>query len=211
MRKQWFGDSRDYVKWNVIYEEANANAIVCYLAMARPDEIRGQIDPTVKAFFEKYKDLGLPRDLFDGRFRSLLTNYDVGQSTEYFNEAERIVRVAQSEGAIVIFVDPDTGIEPRKSNATNKHISLSDLRRLVGLLRHDDKLIVYQHAPRNRSDGWSKGIVNRLEDHQWPTQVRISSKDIHPCASDVCFIKIERHMASAAHLLSGAVKPPYTA
>jgi hypothetical protein len=192
MRKQWFGDSRDYVKWNVIYEEASANAIVCYLAMARPDEIRGRINATVKAFFEKYKDLGLPQELFDGRFRSLLTNYETGQNTKYFDEAERIVRLAQCEGAIVIFVDPDTGVQPRKGKATDKHIGLSDLQRLVGLLRHNDKLILYQHSPRNRTDGWIQGYVDRLKDYQWPTQVRISSNDVHPCASDVCFLKFER-------------------
>jgi len=54
MREQWFGDSRDYVKWNHVFTESLPNATLVYIAMARPDEIRSQLHPTVKEFFRQF-------------------------------------------------------------------------------------------------------------------------------------------------------------
>jgi hypothetical protein len=195
MRKQWFGDTRDYVKWSFVYSEASPNASVCYIAMARPDEIKGTVHPTVKGFFDTYKDLGLVGEMFKGRFLALLNDYRKAERIEYFERAEGLITQSQAKGPAIIFIDPDTGIEP-PSGGHSKHVCIADLKRLAGLLRSGDKLIVYQHAPIMRKKSWIDDIIDRMTEQEWTTDLRITPHHDPECASDVCFLKFERGEAS---------------
>ena len=47
MRKQWFGDSRDYVKWDSVLTESEPDLKVVYAAMARPDDIAKHLHPKI--------------------------------------------------------------------------------------------------------------------------------------------------------------------
>jgi hypothetical protein len=195
MRKQWFGDTRDYVKWSFVYSEASPNASVCYIAMARPDEIKGTVHPTVIRFFDKSKDLGLVREMFSEHFLALLDGYGKAQRHEYFDQAESLIKEGQSMDRVVIFIDPDTGIEP-PSGGDSRHICLADLRRLCDLLRSGDKLIVYQHAPIMRKKTWIEDGLGRILDGEWTRSYRVTSYHNTDCASEVCFLKFERSKTS---------------
>jgi hypothetical protein len=201
MRKQWFGDTRDYVKWSFVYSEASPNASVCYIAMARPDEIRGTVHPKVKSFFDTYKNLGLVGEMFNGRFLALLSDYRKAERIEYFERAESLITQSQAKGTSAIFIDPDTGIEP-PSGGVSKHICIADLKRLAGRLRSGDKLIVYQHAPIMRKKSWIEDITDRIAEQEWTRGLRVIPHHDPDCASDVCFLKFERDVVST---------PPYTA
>jgi hypothetical protein len=191
MRKQWFGDSRDYVKWNYTFTESLPSQTVVYLAMARPDELGKSLHPEVRKFFDQYKDLGLVEKLFDGRFFSLLSEYQKAKRILYFDGAESLIKQGQEQGHVVVFVDPDTGIEPR-SGGDNKHLSIADLERLAKLMRNGDKVIVYQHAPIMRSKTWINDVIDRLGEYAWTKDFALDSHYDETCASDVCFIKVER-------------------
>jgi hypothetical protein len=191
VRKQWFGDTRDYVKWNFVFSEAQPDYIVCYIAMARPDEISTSINPTVRAFFERYKNLELAGEMFVGRFRSLLREYEKKDAVSYFDDAEKITQKAKIDGHVVIFIDPDTGIEPI-GKTTEKHVRLSDLFSLATLLREKDKLIVYQHAPRIRKPTWFQDSINRVLNEKGCRGFRVRHHYDPSVASDVFFLVIER-------------------
>ena len=47
MRKQRFGDSRDYVKWDFVLTESEPDLKVVYAAMARPDDIAKHLHPKI--------------------------------------------------------------------------------------------------------------------------------------------------------------------
>jgi len=189
MRKQWFGDSRDYAKWNFLYSEASQDLVLCYIAMSRPDELATHIHPEVKAFFERYKDLALVGELFPNRFYPFLRSYEQTQRDSYFTEASDLIKSAQSQGAVVIFIDPDTGIEPHRS-ANSRHLRLNDLKFMASLLRAPDKLIVYQHAWRKPS--WIDDSVEHITAQSWSSDYVIRAHYDKLCAWDVCFLIIER-------------------
>ena len=191
MRKQWFGDARDYVKWNFIFTESQPDYVVCYIAMARPDEIATHINPAVKAFFDKYKNLELAGEMFAGRFRTLLREYRARDSDAYFDEVKTLIIATQPSGKVVIFADPDTGVEPR-GRATDKHIRLSDVHRIARLLRNGDKLIIYQHAPIMRRPTWIQDSMDRILAENWSGSFRLRHHFDLPCASDVFFLVLER-------------------
>ena len=191
MRKQWFGDSRDYAKWSFIINEASKDAVVCCVAMARPDILSASIHPRVLSFFDRYKNLDLVRELFQDRYRSVSTQYYKSLHESYFDEVMLMIRQAQLGNPVLVFVDPDTGIEP-VSSGSNKHVRLADLRRVSEVLRPGDKLVVYQHAPIMRKPNWIDSAMLRLSGQPWLADFRLRSHYDQACASDVCFLVVER-------------------
>jgi hypothetical protein len=191
MRKQWFGDSRDYAKWNFVFNEALPDTTICYIAMARPDDLPEHINPVVRSFFDRYKDLDLVRTMFDGRYLSILSEYRIAASDSYFCEAIKLVKDAQAERTVTVFIDPDTGIEP-KGRASDKHVRLVDLQKLSNLLKVGDKLIVYQHAPIMRRPSWIDDSAKRLTEQPWFGDLRLRHHYDRVCASDVCFLVVEK-------------------
>jgi len=184
MRKQWFGDSRDYSKWSHILRETPEGAQMIYIAMMRPNELSPSIDSRVMRFFDERKDLGLVSDLFPNRFHSLLRSYKSGDAT-YFHDAVELLEKAQSLGPCAVFIDPDTGIEPA-SGTTNRHICIKDLQLMCEALRPCDKLVVYQHAPQFRVPTWEEDCLVRML--HWAPAYEITTFCAREIASDVCFL-----------------------
>ena len=144
-----------------------------------------------RSFFDKYKNLALAGEMFDGRFLPLLRQYKISQSANYFEEVEILVKGAQHTGQVVIFLDPDTGVEPR-GRATDKHVRLSDIRRLACLRRSKDKMIVYQHARLMRKPTWIEDSMSRIAKADWFEAFSMRNHYDPNCASDVCFSVIEK-------------------
>jgi hypothetical protein len=61
---------------------------------------------------------------------------------------------------VILFLDPDTGIERRSYNRT--HVRWDELLKLYGALKPGDILVIYQHAPHEK--GWHTAILGRIED-----------------------------------------------
>ena len=153
MRRQWFGDNRDYVKWSCIRAEATDALAVVYGPMLREDSHSGErLDPKVKQFFDKPKNFSVISELFPAGFSYLPHTYEVDNSDRYFDRFEELITDAQQESKVLVFLDPDTGIQPRKSKPGNAHLLESDMKRVCQQLRAGEKLVVYQHA--SREAGW---------------------------------------------------------
>ncbi len=191
MRKQWFGDSRDYAKWNFVFGKSQGHDSVCYIAMSRPDELPEHIHPTVKAFFDEYKNLDLVRKMFSGRYTSVLSDYHVGTARAYFAEAVDRITELQTKGSVLIFIDPDTGIQPVK-RPSSKHVLYSDLHRVCRALQKRDELIVYQHAPRMKRASWIDDCSIRLSNQPWFEPFDLETHYDPKCASDACFLVIQK-------------------
>jgi len=52
--------------------------------------------------------------------------------------------------AKIVFLDPDTGIEPRKAGST--HVKAAEITRIWNKLNRNDWLVLYQHA--QHTDDW---------------------------------------------------------
>jgi hypothetical protein len=191
MRKQWFGDSRDYVKWSCIRFEAGTELSVVYGPMLRPDTFSGdKLDPVVQVFFDAHKDFAILASLFPAGFTYLSDTYERERSDEYFDALELSIAAAQRKSKVLVFLDPDTGIEP-KSKAQNEHLREADLSRVGGQLRPGDKLVVYQHAPRK--SGWRETWSLRLGPLAASLKMELSQPYYEEETSkDVCFFTFSK-------------------
>jgi len=192
MRLRWVGDSRDYVKWDCVLENAKGR-FVFYVPM-----LRRSVDPEckhseVQMHFDQRKDLKQFAELFRGDFSVLEfqdREYSKRDAEGYFRLVIEELRRLQRSHHVLVFIDPDTGIEP-ESGAKNEHLRNEDLRSVWKALNSGDKLIVYQHA--SRTPGWKERHLNRaaeiLETEFAPDKHLYSDETL---AKDVCFLVLEK-------------------
>ena len=191
MRKQWVGDSRDYVKWSCVYRVAGQQSIVLYVPMLRPDIFAGEnLEPAVQVFFDELKSFNIFSRLFPGRFHSIEAEYTKSDSDEYFEDVLRRLIELQKQNPVVVFVDPDTGLEPI-SGSKDEHLQIRHFRKLASALCSGDRIILYQHASRDA--GWRERQHQRLLGISDPNAYQVSEPYYEPeTAKDVCFFTVAR-------------------
>lgn len=190
MKTKWFGDQRDYVKWSYIHQHARDNTQVLYVPMLTdtPD-LYPSIPPQIRDFFSRKKHLAQFGELFPGRFQMIEGQYSAATAAEYFDLVHHNIRQLKTSGPIVIFLDPDTGIQPL-TRFDSKHVRLEDMRKIWHPLSHGDALIVYQHA--YRKIGWRQQVTSRLKEERAFADADIQSFCNADVAKDVCFFALTK-------------------
>jgi hypothetical protein len=191
MRKQWFGDSRDYVKWSCVRREAGEDFSVIYAVMLRPDSFKDpSLDPVVVKFFDQQKNFDALEQLFPGRFEVMGDLYEKRHAEAYFDRLRASIMAKQPGDKTLVFLDPDTGIEPLGS-AKNEHLLIKDIVSICSVLRPGDKVVIYQHALH--SANWMNTFSQRLNKIAVDTQTELGDPFHSPgVAKDVCFFTLTK-------------------
>lgn len=157
MRDIWYADNRDLVKWGVLLELATMYGIrrVLQIAYYRPSEfgpvvIDGQeypIRPEVLAHFRNLRNIpGLHSDVsvtvFDRPFLD---------REEYREAATRFISAFHGQPSIV-FLDPDTGLEPQ--NPAPEHVLEKEAKAIWEAMKTGDMLVFYQHQTNLKGEPW---------------------------------------------------------
>jgi hypothetical protein len=152
MQPIWNGDRRDRVKWGAIYHLAtqhNIRNIIWVLFHRDQTDQTLQTDngaiPIPEPVWSHFSDLHRIRKLWDATERTLDIfdqPFDHPTRREYITSL--IARLNQLPSRRLVFLDPDTGIEP--GTATVQHVTEQDIGEIWNQLTVDDMLLVYQHA-----------------------------------------------------------------
>lgn len=156
MRDQWYGDDRDLVKWGALIHIAQREHLstILQVALYRPDHdwpplrsSRGRVDiptPVVRHFRNLdtvqrlAKTSGVRIEVFKAPF---------GKRAAYFEKARR--RIASlSTDPLLVFLDPDTGLEGPVAGP--EHVTPDDVRSVFEVLSAGDVLVCYQRARRQK-------------------------------------------------------------
>jgi hypothetical protein len=192
MRLRWVGDSRDYVKWDCVFENASG-FFVFYVPMLRRD-IDGKCrHEEVQCYFDQGKSLDQFGRLFPGQFAVFdfcQKEYSTKDADDYFQSVVLRLSELQKEHKVLVFIDPDTGIEPA-SGAKNEHLRCADMRLVWKSLRPGSRLIIYQHA--SRTTDWKGRLKVRAGEILGidPGLLREPYSD-ERLAMDVCFLVLEK-------------------
>lgn len=155
MKHQWYGDNRDIVKWGTLVTLCKRYDIqrILHVAMLTEDQ------PTRPLKCDQ--DCEIPREVWDhfrrlkdlSNIATLVTSPEIHIEVleEPFTHAarksyfEKVVASVQAlECSAVVFLDPDTGIEP--GNLTEKHVSCDEIGMVWRAIKPSSCLVVYQHA-----------------------------------------------------------------
>lgn len=155
MQGIWYGDRRDRVKWGALVHLADTTAIsrIVQVAYFRhgPDPVLQTQEGEVSlpaAVWNHFSDLGHIKRLGEATGKSIVVlrqPFDPVRRREYVTAVVAELK-KEVESPMIVFLDPDTGIEPGR--AEPEHVTRQDIGEIWAALSPGDILAVYQHADR---------------------------------------------------------------
>lgn len=157
-----YGDRRDRVKWGALVHLANTKGIRCIVQVAyfrhvtdlnlQTDESEVPLPIQVWDHFSNLRHIeslgkatGLKIIVLDQYFEPTKRRYYINMIVSHIEEINKEIK-----GRKIIFLDPDTGIEPAKSSDP-EHVTKQDMENIwKKALSQGDILVVYQHADHTK-------------------------------------------------------------
>lgn len=158
MRDRWYGDNRDLVKWGTVVHLARQHRAhtIFQIAFYHPEQVsleltaNGEPVPVpseVWAYFRRITDIERLKSRPCLEIRVFDKEFSHGERRRYIQDA--IAEIAGLKPRhLVVLLDPDTGIEPRRPGAT--HVTAEEVREVFDAIKPGDVLCLYQHARRDR-------------------------------------------------------------
>ncbi|MGD0624986.1 MAG: hypothetical protein ABSB32_09740 [Thermodesulfobacteriota bacterium] len=191
MKPEWYGDKRDLVKWGVLLHIARDHSAkrILQVAYLRPSEwpelkIDGQPRPIPEVVIGHFRNvLDIARLSVSPQIEVVgLEFVDRRQYTQAVIEAI----ASRSDGeSCVVFLDPDTGLEPGK--ATFKHVLVSELAEIWHHMLPRDVLVFYQHQTRRNGQPWIEPKREQFENALGLVRCGVKVATGHAIARDVAF------------------------
>jgi hypothetical protein len=148
MKDNWYGDSRDLVKWGVLVHLARQHDVkrIIQVAYYRPStwpplEIDGREVEIPNVVLDHFRSIGSVTKLAcEPEIQVVDTLF--GDRDRYLREVLKLV-AGDSDARALVFLDPDTGLAPRRSRP--EHVLESELAEIWRQMRPGDVLVFYQH------------------------------------------------------------------
>jgi hypothetical protein len=155
MQGLWYGDRRDLVKWGALIHLAKTKEIYWILQVAylrhmklQTEETEVEISKEVWNHFYDLRDIKRLGDAIGLEIIILDQNFDPAKRRDYIDKI--ISKVNEIKSPKIVFLDPDTGIEPKKVKP--EHVTEQDMKEIwEKTLSNGDILAVYQHADRKKN------------------------------------------------------------
>jgi hypothetical protein len=157
MKDCWYADNRDLVKWGVLLRLAEIYGIttILHVAFYRPSEFGTLIIDD--------QPMDLPSEV-TSHFRNLNSISSISTKVRvtvfrenFVNRATYLIALSSAllelgnEGSIV-FLDPDTGLEPNKPKL--EHVLNSEVHAVWDAMKTEDVLAFYQHQTNRNGQEW---------------------------------------------------------
>ena len=157
MKDQWYGDARDLVKWGVLLHLANIYSAKRILQVA-------YFQPSTWSHIEIDRhEHPIPHSVIE-HFRNVLNINNLSSKPRIevlvspFEDRDKYKRIITNAIAgqhpCIVFLDPDTGLQPPKSPAGLEHVLDSELKYIWGRMPVGDVLVFYQHRTNRNGQDW---------------------------------------------------------
>ena len=157
MRDIWYADKRDLIKWGVLFHLAESfeAARVLQFAFYRPSDfgrlvVDGQqqdIPEEVIAHFRNLRTIGS----VGSKVRVTVFDPVLEDRAAHLQAILALLRAFGQERCIV-FLDPDTGLEPRAPSLD--HVLASEARTIWKAMKSGDLFAFYQHQTNRAGQPW---------------------------------------------------------
>jgi hypothetical protein len=157
MRDKWYGDNRDLVKWGVLLELSDRfhckqilQVLYYQPEMIKVGEKNIHLRREVIEHFRRDVNsiVGLPCSATIKLLRD-----EFGDREAYLQSINAAIG-ALDESPSVVFLDPDTGLEPESGNYNSTHVRSVEVQEIWKSLRPGDVLVFYQHQDNRSGREW---------------------------------------------------------
>ena len=195
MRDKYYSDNRDLVKWATLAHIASRYRLKTILQVpywrretAYPHlNFMGNsvaVSGKVWGFFRNLHSVTLLGPEIGVSIAVAETEFDPNRRGDYLSVVK--TRIQQARRPLVLFLDPDTGLQP--ATCRPEHTAIEEIDALWPVLRPHEWLVLYQHA--RRSPNWRESVADQLSSlcNNMAAHV-VRSDDV---GKDVAFICIEK-------------------
>ena len=195
MRDVWYADNRDLIKWGVLFRLAEKfeAARIIQIVYYRPStfgqiEIDGQqvtIPEEVIAHFRNVRAVGS----IDSHIR--VSVFDpVLQNRQTYLQAVVALLPAYAGERCVVFLDPDTGLEPQTPSL--EHVLGAEVSAIWSSMKSGDVFVFYQHQTNRAGLPWIPQKHAQLAQALGVPQASLKIASGEAIARDVVFFFIQR-------------------
>lgn len=196
MRDEWYGDKRDLVKWGVLLEVAQRYGAKHILQVLyhrptkwKPLRIDGEKVKLNSAVLQHFRD-PFSVSQIECKCRIEVLGNQFEDRNEYLKEVLKRIRL-RSGLPRIIFLDPDTGLEP-KGKATLNHVLASELKKIWATLIRGDVLVLYQHQTNRNGSEWIQPKKRQFEKALGIRRGESKMGNAKGIAKDVVFLFAEK-------------------
>ncbi len=178
MKDKWYGDKRDLVKWGVLLQLASRyrTSRIVQVAYYRPEtllpkqiEIDSHEYRMREAVYKRFRNLMEIERLSSPSVQIKIVNsvWSVQRRANYayLQEVKAELRQLPIDSPGILFLDPDTGLEPPKSKPKLERVLESELTQIwKEAVRVKDVLVFYQpKAEGKKGESWIKPKKEQFE------------------------------------------------
>ena len=198
MRDKYYSGNRDLVKWATLTHIASKYKLQTILQVPywRPETAcphfnfignRVAVSGKVWAFFRNIHSVTRLGPEIGVMIAVVKTEFDPNRRGDYLSEVKTMIQ--QARRPLVLFLDPDTGLQP--ATCRPEHTAIEEIDALWPILKPREWLVLYQHA--RHSPNWRKSVSDQLSSLCNNTAANVVRSD--DVGKDVAFICIEKVMA----------------
>jgi len=167
MRPEWYADNRDLIKWAVllrIADEFKAKIILQIVYLRKSDfgainldGINKNIPDDVIAHFRNINSI----KKINHKFNIIVYDEHFENRKIYLDNVIKLLSGYKKQRCLV-FLDPDTGLEPLKTKHNMGHVLEDELREIWEEIKSEDVLVFYQHKTNMSNKPWIEQKKNQL-------------------------------------------------
>ena len=157
MQDRWYADNRDLAKWGILFRLAEAYKVrrILQLAFYRPSAfgrivIDGRAKDLPAEVIAHFRNL---RTISGIRSKARVTVFDcVFKDRGAYLEAVLALLPAYARERCIVFLDPDTGLEPK--NPGLEHVRDAEAGAIWKGMKKGDVFVFYQHQTNRSGQPW---------------------------------------------------------
>jgi hypothetical protein len=191
----WYADNRDLIKWGVLIRLSGIFEAVRILQVAfyRPSSfghlvIDGQAQDIPGEVIVHFRNL---RTIGSLCAKVRVTVFDpVLQDRVAYQQAVLALLPAFREERCIVFLDPDTGLEPQ--NPTLDHVLGTEARAIWDVMKKGDVFVFYQHQTNRNGQPWIEPKKLQLADALGIASDTVKEATAPEIAIDVVFFYAQK-------------------
>lgn len=161
MRDKWYGDNRDLVKWGALLALSRRYGMrqILQVLFYQPTEwekieIDGESERIPDEVIRHFRDVVSIGNLGGGVAIDVVCEL-FGDRHDYLHCVLEGI-AARVAGTGIVFLDPDTGLEPESGRFDRSHVCAGEIREIWKVLRSNDLLVFYQHEDNKAGKEWKE-------------------------------------------------------
>jgi hypothetical protein len=196
MRDRWYADNRDLIKWGVLLRLAESFDAprILQLAFYRPSKfdqlvIDGKEHNIPKEVIAHFRNL---RTIGSISSKVRVTVFDpVFKDRRTYRQAVLALLDAFWQERCIVFLDPDTGLEPQK-NPNLDHVLNDEAKEIWNKMKNGDVFVFYQHKTNRTGQPWIEPKRRQLAKALQVQRNAIKIAHAPAIANDVVFFFIQK-------------------